>query len=81
MMAPVFQPAPAARRVHPAVQLLTRVEGMWQDNPKIAGDRACLIVQRLIEAGFLVGTMRGGLPLAPDEQPTHPQGLGPQPPA
>lgn len=80
-MAPVSRPASEATRVHPAVQLLTRVEGMWQDNPTIAGDRACLIVQRLIEAGFLVGTMRGALPLAPDEQPTHPHGLGPQPPA
>jgi hypothetical protein len=62
-------PARPARaiRVHPAVGIVERTERLWEADRRTAGDRAMLIVQRLIETGHLQGSMRGELALAPEE--------------
>jgi hypothetical protein len=51
--------------VHPAVDIVARTEGLWQDDKRIAQDRAMLIVQRLIETGHLAGRVSRTVPLAP----------------
>jgi len=64
---PVTKPRTIGRMVHPAADIAGRVEGLWQNDKLIARDRANLIVQRLIEMGWLAGRMHCDVPLALDE--------------
>jgi hypothetical protein len=67
------------RRIHPAYEVVLRTEQLWQDDRQIAGDRAKLILQRLIETGWLRGRMSVEIPLAlGDEAAAYGRrGLGP----
>jgi hypothetical protein len=76
----VPMPRAAGRRIHPAVDLLARVERRFGADPKVALDRAMLIVQRLIECGHVAGVMDGAVPRAlpaepaSETAPAHPPG-------
>lgn len=54
------------RLVHPAVMLVERIERMWENDKQVTGDRARLIVQRLIEMGHIAGKMHVDTPLELD---------------
>ena len=70
----VPMPRAAGRRIHPAVDLLARVERMFGADQKVALDRAMLIVQRLIECGHVAGVMDGAAEPASETAPAHPPG-------
>jgi hypothetical protein len=53
--------------VHPALKIVEKTMAIWDREPAVRGSRAMLIVQRLIEMGYLAGTMRADVPLAPDD--------------
>jgi hypothetical protein len=53
--------------LHPALAVVEYVGRMWEPDRDIAGARARLIVQRLIETGHLRGKMHIDLPLAADD--------------
>ena len=60
------KPRAPVRRLHPAAEVVARTLCLWESDRRTSGDRALLIVQRLIEQGYLAGSMDRGFPQAPD---------------
>jgi hypothetical protein len=51
-----------SKLVHPAVDLIMRIERMWSETDQIAFDRAMTIVEALAKQGYIKGVVFNEMP-------------------